>query len=148
MEIYFDYMTNRGRDAPQSLLYLETKEKNMKTTRTTLTLIFVTLLLAACGPKNKWTTYQAESGTLVNPGHPSYSFEYPSNWAVEEGVNHIAFASEARLLKNAPDKLNSNQIIASLSMNVNMLPQEMVKTATSTYQGFIEFNEPEIFEKK
>ena len=110
--------------------------------------LFLTLfLLSACagdaqGPGDGWTVYHVATDTLVNPNFPPYSFEYPSYWKMEEGVNHIAFASESKLLKDPPEKLKPGQIIVALSINKSMPPEEMVETYTSSLGSMIEFQEP------
>lgn len=108
-------------------------------------LLFTLLLLSACGAQpadDAWTVYQAASETLVNPQFPRYSFEYPSYWEVEEAANHITFASEAKLLQEPPDKLQPGQVIAGLSINRDMPPEEMVETYTSGLGSLFQFEGP------
>ena len=67
-------------------------------------LLLSTLSISDCGGPSEaagdvWTVYHATHDTLVNPEFPSYSFAYPSYWALKEGPNHIRFASEAKGLK-------------------------------------------------
>lgn len=71
----------------------------------------------------------------------SYSFEYPANWAIEEGNNQISLVSHAKLLKDVPDKLEPGQIIVGLSMNINMLPEEMVNTRADSLNSIIRFDD-------
>ena len=109
---------------------------------TALSLLLV--LLSACGaptPGDAWTVYQAAADTLVNPAFPAYSFEYPSYWELEEAANNITFASEAKLLQDPPEKLEPGQIIAGLSINVDMPPEEMVESYTSGLGAKVEFEE-------
>ena len=110
-----------------------------------IALFLASFLLSACGaptPGDAWTVYQAESDTLVNPAFSAYSFEYPSYWRLEEAANNITFASEAKLLQDPPEKLESGQILAGLSLNVDMPPEEMVETYTSSLGSMIQFDEP------
>ena len=108
-----------------------------------ITLFLISSLLSACGaPQDAWTTYHAASDTLVNPNFPSYSFEHPSYWKMEEKVNHIAFVSEAKLFKDVPDKLEPGQIIVGLSLNKDMRPAEMVEVVTESLKSIIDFEEP------
>ena len=103
------------------------------------------LLLSACGaqtPEDAWTVYRAGRGTLVNQAFAPYSFEYPAYWHVEEAANHITFASESRLLREPPEELLPGQILAGVSINVNMPPEEMVETYTSSLGSMIQFEEP------
>lgn len=103
----------------------------------------ISSLLSACGaPQEAWTTYHAANDTLVNPNFPSYSFDYPSYWKMDEGVNHIAFVSQAKLFKDVPDTLEPGQIIVGLSLNISMPPAEMVEVATEHLESFITFDEP------
>ncbi len=117
----------------------------MKPIRLLLTLFLTLFLLPACGARNvgnaqnEWMVYHAASNSTVNPSFPPYSFEYPSDWTIDESANHITFASDAKLLKNVPEKLKSGQIIAGLSMNVNMSPEEMVSTYSCTLGSMIHF---------
>ena len=117
----------------------------MKLTFLLVPLLLITLSLSACGaqtPGDAWTVFNAASDTLVNPQFPAYSFEYPSYWKVEEAANHITFASEAKLLQDPPDKLEPGQILAGLSLNRNMPPEEMVETYTSGLGSLIQFDGP------
>jgi hypothetical protein len=101
-------------------------------------------LLVACGtqtPPDAWTVYNAANDTPVNQNFPSYSFEYPSYWELEEDANNITFASEAKLLQDPPEKLEPGQIILGLSINQNMPPEEMVGGYTATLES-IQFEEP------
>ena len=112
-------------------------------------LLFVALLLffpllSACGaqtPPDAWTLYRAGRGTLVNQAFAPYSFEHPSYWEVNEAANSITFASEDALLRKPPEKLTTGQIIAGLSINENMPPEEMVETYTSSLGDNVEFEE-------
>jgi hypothetical protein len=102
-------------------------------------------LLVACGtqtPPDAWTVYNAANDTLVNQNFPSYSFEYPSYWELEEDANNITFASEAKLLQDPPEKLEAGQIILGLSINQNMPPEEMVVQYTATLESLMQFEEP------
>jgi hypothetical protein len=117
----------------------------MKLTSFLRSLLLIALLLTACGaqtPGEAWTVYRAASNTLVNPNFAPYSFEYPSHWEVEETANSITFASEAGLLQEPPEKLEPGQILAGLSINLNMPPEEMVETYTSSLGSLIQFEEP------
>ena len=111
-----------------------------------LYLLLVSLLfLSACGSRsteNAWLVYHAASNTKVNPNFPAYSFEYPSGWAKEEDVNQTNFASDAKLLKDVPEKLEPGQIITVLSLNSNMTPEEMLDTYASKLSNTIQFNDP------
>lgn len=108
-----------------------------------ITVLFILLMLSACGaPRDAWTTYHAANDTLVNPNFPSYSFDYPSYWKMDEGVNHIALVSQAKLFKDVPDTLEPGQIIVGLSLNISMPPAEMVEVATEHLESFITFEEP------
>src|SRR5687767_11902054 len=110
-----------------------------------ITFFLASFLLSACGaptPGDAWTVYQAAADTLVNPAFPAYSFEHPSYWELEEAANSITFASEAKLLQNPPEKLEPGQIIAGLSINVDMPPEEMVETYTASLGDKVEFEEP------
>ena len=119
----------------------------MKPIRLFLTLFLSLFLLAACGAQgtgnaqNDWKVYHAKAASLVNPNFPAYSLEYPSAWAKQEEANHIMFASDAKLLKVTPQKLELGQIIAGLSMNVNRTPEEMIDTYASTLKGTIQFED-------
>ena len=115
--------------------------------RGSLFIVFLLIfyLLSACGSQpagDAWTTYHAANDTRVNPNFPSYSFEYPSYWKIDEGVNNIAFVSQAKLLKDPPKKLEAGQLIAGLSLNQNMSPAEMVEVETSHLESIIQFEEP------
>lgn len=66
---------------------------------------------------------------------------YPSGWKLDEAANHITLASEAKLLKDVPEKLSPGQIIVGLSLNVNMSPEEMVNTYTSTLGSLVRFTD-------
>ena len=115
----------------------------MKTIRPLLTLLIFGLILSVCGacrPQNDRTTYTVNEVSL-NSNFLPYSFEYPSDWVIEEGVNHITFTSDAKLLTDVPDKLEPGQIIAGLSMNINMPPEETVDVYASTHQSVVEFSE-------
>src|SRR5687767_14923464 len=110
-----------------------------------ITFFLASFLLSACGaptPGDAWTVYQAAADTLVNPAFPAYSFEHPSYWELEEAANNITFASEAKLLQDPPKKLEPGQIIAGLSINVDMPPEEMVESYTSGLGSLIQFEEP------
>lgn len=110
-----------------------------------IVLLLILFLLSACGAQaagDAWTVYRAGSDTPVNPEFPAYSFEYPSYWEVEEAANIITFASEAKLLQDPPEKLEPGQILAGLSINRNMPPEEMVETYTSGLGSLIQFEEP------
>jgi len=102
-------------------------------------------LLSACGsgsPQSEWKVYHAKKGSLVNPNFPAYSFEYPSAWTLDEAANHITFASEAKLLKSVPERLTAGQIIAGLSLNTDMSPDDMVSGYASGLSDVIQFGEP------
>jgi hypothetical protein len=102
-------------------------------------------LLVACGtqtPPDAWTVYNAANDTLVNPNFSSYSFEYPSYWELKEDSNNITFASESKLLQDAPEKLSPGQLIVGLSIAQNIPPDEMVGGYTSTLESFMQFEEP------
>jgi hypothetical protein len=105
-------------------------------------------LLPACAQVNAqnpgaaWTTYQAANDTLVNPNFPSYSFEYPAYWEIQEGTNHISFASEARLLTDPPEAMKAGQILVGLSLHAGMAAEEMVTGYTSTLEDLFQFEEP------
>ena len=102
-------------------------------------------LLSACGAQpaaDSWTTYHAANDTLVNPNYPSYSFEYPSYWKVEEAANFLSLVSESKLFNDVPVKLEPGQIILGLNINQNMPPDEMVTGYTSTLESIIQFEEP------
>ena len=110
-----------------------------------VTLFLIFLLISACGaqaPQDAWTLYRAGRGTLVNQAFAPYSFEHPSYWRVEEAANKLTFASEEALLRKPPEKMMAGQIIAGLSINVNMPPEEMVQTYTSSLGSFNQFEEP------
>lgn len=116
----------------------------MKRSFVLIALFVLLFLLSACAAQaatNAWTTYHAASDTLVNPNFPSYSFEYPAYWQLQESANHIAFASEARLLESPPEKMSADQILAGLSLNTNMSPEEMVTSYTSTLDDALQFEE-------
>ena len=102
-----------------------------------LLVLFLTVLLSvACGASSAQSdlkVYHAKRGGLVNPNFATYSFEYPSNWKIQEEANHIAFASDANLLKSPPEKLQSGEIIAGLSMNKNMSPEDMIDSYTTSH---------------
>lgn len=117
----------------------------MKRTLLLLPLSLAIILLSACGApaaQNAWSVYQAASDTPVNPGFPAYSFEYPSYWEVQEAANHIGFASEAGLFENPPAKMKPGQILAGLSLNTDMPPEEMVQGYTSTLESRVQLEEP------
>jgi hypothetical protein len=119
--------------------------QTMKRKLLLIVLSLIPLLLSACGAQTAqeaWTTYQADTDSLVNPEFPAYSFEYPSYWAMQEDVNHITFASDEKLLESVPQKLQPEQIVATLSININMPPEEMVETYTSGLGSKIQFEEP------
>jgi hypothetical protein len=113
-----------------------------------LVVLFLSLfLLSACGSPaepagDAWTVYRAANDTLVNPNFPAYSFEYPSYWRTEETANHIAFASEAKLLQDPPETMQPGQILVGLSLNSNMPPEEMLTGYTSTLESILQFDEP------
>jgi hypothetical protein len=110
-----------------------------------IALVFSLLFLSGCGAQTSqdaWIVYQAERDTLVNPSFPAYSFEYPSYWELEENANNLTFASEPSLLQDPPDKMEAGQIIAGLSINMNMPPEEMVETHTSGLGTPIQVEEP------
>ena len=107
-------------------------------------LLLLSLSITACGSPSApagdaWTVYHAASDTLVNPNFPAYSFEYPSHWEMDEAANHITFASEAKLLREPPEKLEAGQILAGLSLNMNMPPEEMVEAYTSGLGSLVQF---------
>ena len=119
----------------------------MKRSLLLLALSLTFFLLSACAeinavdPGREWTVYQADSNSLVNPSFPTYSFEYPSYWIIEEGPNSLTFASEAKLLQEPPETLRTGQIIVGLSINTDMPPAEMVESYTSTLGGTLKFGE-------
>ena len=102
-------------------------------------LIFLFLCpLSSCTPRNAWTTYTVDT---AEPVFRSYSFEYPANWTIEEGNNQISLVSHAKLLKDVPDKLEPGQIIVGLSMNINMLTEEMVNARADGLNSIIRFDD-------
>lgn len=119
----------------------------MKRTSLLLTLFVALFLLSSCGSRaevnaqNEWKVYHAAKDSPVNPNFSAYSLEYPSAWKLDEAANHITFASEANLLKDVPEKLKSGQVIAELSLNVNMSPEEMVDTYATTLGNLVHFTD-------
>jgi hypothetical protein len=113
----------------------------MKTIRFMIVLFLASLLLPACAPQIEWATYRAETDTVVNPNFPPYSFDYPSDWVMEEGVNHITFVSNTGLLNEVPQKMEAGEIIVSMSMNISMPPEEMVEVDVPILRGVVEFDE-------
>ena len=113
-----------------------------------IALLFSLFLFSACAqinaqnPGAAWTTYEAASNSLVNPGFPSYTFEYPSYWKLEEAPNQIRFASDSRLLKNPPEAMKSGEVLVGLSINSGMELEEMVTGYTSTLEEIFKFEEP------
>ena len=107
------------------------------------TLFFLSLLAAACAASNapnNLKVYRAKEGSLVNPIFPTYTFEYPSAWKLQEEANHIAFASDPRLFKDLAETLQTGQILVGLSLNVNMAPQDMINSYTASLAGKIQFD--------
>lgn len=105
-------------------------------------LLFLVLLLAACAPRNEWTTYSvSDEESVAADVFLPYTFSYPSHWTIEEGNNHIALVSHAKLLKDVPEKLKPGQIVVSMSMNINMSPEEMVQYRAGSLRGVIEFED-------
>jgi hypothetical protein len=117
----------------------------MKKHRYLLILLSIIFLLSACQPKNEWSSYTYEDIPL-EAGFLPFSFEYPTNWVLEEGIGRIAFASESKILGNAPKEMKPGQIMGSLTTNINMSPQEMVDYYESTHVGVIEFKETVLLE--
>lgn len=117
----------------------------MKKIRHLLILFSTLYLLTACGPKNEWSSYTYEDIPL-EAGFLPFSFDYPTNWVLEEGIGRIAFASESKILGNAPKEMKPDQILGSLTTNINMPPQEMVEYYESTHVGVIEFKETILLE--
>jgi hypothetical protein len=114
----------------------------MKLVRLFLTLSLFIMLLPACGrddTQNDWRVYHAKPGSLLNPNFPAYSLEYPSAWSMEESASHITFASDGKLLKDVPERLKAGQIIAVLSMNTDLSPEDMITGHTSTLGSVIQF---------
>lgn len=98
------------------------------------------LILSACGPQNEWSSYTYKDfpeNSIILP----FSFEYPTSWVLEQGNGRIAFASEQKILGNAPKEMKAGQILGSLTTTINMSPQEMVDFYESTHVGVIDFNE-------
>ena len=112
-----------------------------------IVLFLISCLLSACGvsagpaSSSSWTAYHAATKTVVNPQFPAYAFEYPTSWKMEEGVNHISFASEASLLNDPPERLQPGQIMAGLSINVGMPPKDMVESYITNLGSTIHFEE-------
>ena len=116
----------------------------MKRIRLLLMILLPLFLLPACGTgntQNDWKVYHAKPGSPVNPNFSAYSFEYPSTWKMEQEANHFTFVPDAKLFRDVPEKLNSGQIIAGLSMNVDISPEQMIDGYTSTLGDKIQFTE-------
>ena len=119
----------------------------MKYIRQILSLFLVSLWIVACTPKNELNTLSvAVSEAEAKAGFRPYSFEYPPDWVVEEGNNVIILASEAKLLKDVPDKLSSRQLIMVMSMNINSPPGDMVDYFVSSHLDLLQFNETIAYE--
>lgn len=108
-------------------------------------LISTMLLLSACGPKNEWSSY-TYADVPQDSGFLPFSFEYPTSWVLEQGNGRIAFASEPKILGNAPENMEPDQILGSLTTNINMPPEEMVDYYASTHEGVILFKETVMLE--
>lgn len=108
-------------------------------------LLSTLFMLAACGPRSEWASYTYEEVPL-EAGFLPFSFDYPTYWVLEEGNGRIAFASESKILGNAPKEMKPDQILGSLTTNINMPPQEMVDFYESTHVGVIEFKETILLE--
>jgi hypothetical protein len=115
---------------------LEVGDPSMKTVRPIFALSLVLFLLAACGPRNEWTTYTVNE-TQLTP----YSFEYPADWMMEAGNDYFNLASDAKLSEGVHEKLKPGQILVSLTMNINMPPERMLDVSASMLQGAVEFKE-------
>ena len=117
----------------------------MKHIRLLSIFVLTVAFLSACGSgsaQSEWKVYHAKKGSLVNPNFPAYSFEYPSTWTLDEAANHIAFASESKLLKSAPDQLKPGQIVAGLSLNADTSPEDLVNGYATSLGDVIQFGEP------
>lgn len=112
----------------------------MKKSRLLLCFISIIFLLSACGPKSEWSSY-TYTDIPEDSGFLPFSFEYPTSWVLEEGNGRIAFASETKILGNAPENMQAGQILGSLTTNINMPPEEMVDYYASTHEGVILFKE-------
>ena len=102
-------------------------------------------LLSACAPKNEWSSY-TYTDIPTDFGFLPFSFEYPTNWVLKEGNGRVAFASEPKILGNAPENMEADQILGSLTTNINMPPEEMVDYYASTHEGVILFKETVMLE--
>jgi len=117
----------------------------MKKHRYLPVLLSIIFLLSACGPRNEWSSH-TYTDVPQDFGFLPFSFDYPSNWVLEEGNGRIAFASEHNILANAPETMEPGQILGSLTTNINMPPEEMVDYYASTHEGVILFKETVILE--
>lgn len=115
---------------------LEAGDPSMKNIRPVFALSLVLFLLAACGPRNEWTTYTVNE-TPLSP----YSFEYPADWVLKAGNDYFNLASDAKLSEDIQEKLKPGQILVSLTMNINMPPEKMLDDRASMLQGVVEFKE-------
>ena len=103
-------------------------------------LLLALFLLSACTPKNKWATYSVSEFRPAENFLP-YSFEYPSDWSIETGNNHISLVSNKKLRKDVPEKYKPGQITVGLSMNITMPPEEMMNTYADSLLSIIRFND-------
>jgi hypothetical protein len=110
-----------------------------------LVLLPIIFLLSACGPQNEWSSYTYSDFPQASSFLP-FSFEYPTNWVLEQGNGRIAFASEPKILSNAPKNMESGQILGSLTTNINTSPEEMVDFYASTHEEVILFKETVVLE--
>jgi hypothetical protein len=107
-----------------------------------LSIIF---LLSACGPRNEWSSY-TYTDVPQDFGFLPFSFQYPTSWVLEQGNGRVAFASEPNILANVPETMEPDQILGSLTTNINMPPEEMVDYYASTHEGVILFKETVMLE--
>jgi hypothetical protein len=110
-----------------------------------LILLSILSLLSACGPKSEWSAYTYKDFPQGSSFLP-FSFEYPSSWVLDQGNGRIAFASEPKIMSDAPKTMKPEQILGSLTTNINMSPEEMVNFYASTHEGVILFEETVSFE--
>jgi hypothetical protein len=108
-------------------------------------LLAIMLLPSACGPKNEWSFY-TDTDVPQDSGFLPFSFEYPTSWVLEQGNGRIAFASEPNILGHAPENMQPDQILGSVTTNINMPPEEMVDYYASTHEGVILFKETVMIE--
>jgi hypothetical protein len=101
--------------------------------------------LYACQPQQDWNTLTIARSTQ-NPDLLSYSLQFPSDWVGRSDQDHVILTSEEKLLTQVPRQLEAGQIVAEISADLHLRPEEMVDAYASRLQGQVDFTDTVSFE--